>query len=190
MKRIAPFIAALILSACSGTTMPKNEFDKKAMDSLLSQAVSSGDVIGVSALVHDEGETVYTGAYGLRDRENNKPVTHDTVWRIYSMTKPITSVIIMGLQEEGKLSLQDPVSKYIPELANMQVASLGEDGNPKFTPQRRPMTLEDLMLHRAGLGYGIFGDINPVETLYEKAGLFTPSAVSYTHLTLPTTPYV
>ena len=155
--------------------MPQNKFDTKAMDSLLSKAVSSEDVIGVSALVYDDGETVYTGAFGLRDRENNKPVTHDTVWRIYSMTKPITSVIIMDLQEEGKLSLQDPVSKYIPELANMQVASLGEDGNPKFTPQRRPMTLEDLMLHRAGLGYGIFGEVNPVETLYAKAGLFTPS---------------
>ena len=57
----------------------------------------------------------------------------------------------------------------------MQVASLGDDGNPKFTPQHRPMTLEDLMLHRAGLGYGIFGEVNPVETLYAKAGLFTPS---------------
>jgi len=155
--------------------MPQNKFDTKAMDSLLSKAVSSEDVIGVSALVYDDGETVYTGAFGLRDRENNKPVTHDTVWRIYSMTKPITSVIIMDLQEEGKLSLQDPVSKYIPELANMQVASLGDDGNPKLTPQHRPMTIEDLMLHRAGLGYGIFGDINPVETLYAKAGLFTPS---------------
>ena len=155
--------------------MPQNKFDTKAMDSLLSKAVASEDVIGVSALVYDDGETVYTGAFGLRDRENNKPVTHDTVWRIYSMTKPITSVIIMDLQEEGKLSLQDPVSKYIPELANMQVASLGDDGNPKFTPQRRPMTLEDLMLHRAGLGYGIFGEVNPVETLYAKAGLFTPS---------------
>lgn len=155
--------------------MPQNKFDTKAMDSLLSKAVASEDVIGVSALVYDDGETVYTGAFGLRDRENNKPVTHDTVWRIYSMTKPITSVIIMDLQEEGKLSLQDPVSKYIPELANMQVASLGDDGNPKLTPQHRPMTLEDLMLHRAGLGYGIFGDINPVETLYAKAGLFNPS---------------
>ena len=155
--------------------MPQNKFDTKAMDSLLSKAVSSEDVIGVSALVYDDGETVYTGAFGLRDRENNKPVTHDTVWRIYSMTKPITSVIIMDLQEEGKLSLQEPVSKYIPELANMQVASLGDDGNPKFTPQHRPMTLEDLMLHRAGLGYGIFGEVNPVETLYAKAGLFTPS---------------
>jgi len=155
--------------------MPQNKFDKKAMDSLLSKAVSSEDVIGVSALVYDDGETVYTGAFGLRDRENDKPVKHDTVWRIYSMTKPITSVIIMDLQEEGKLSLQDPVTKYIPELANMQVASLGDDGNPQFTPQHRPMTLEDLMLHRAGLGYGIFGEVNPVETLYAKAGLFDPS---------------
>ena len=58
--------------------MPQNKFDTKAMDSLLSKAVASEEVIGVSALVYDDGETVYTGAFGLRDRENNKPVTHDT----------------------------------------------------------------------------------------------------------------
>jgi len=172
MRKLASTIAALILISCSETKMPENNIDNTAIDTLLSGAVSSGDVIGVSALVFDKGQPVYKGAFGLRDREAEKPVELDTVWRIYSMTKPITSVIIMDLQEEGKLSLQDPVSKYIPELAKMQVAGVDENGKPKFTPQKRPMTIEDLMLHRAGLGYGIFGDINPVETLYAKAGLF------------------
>ena len=90
------------------------------------------------------------------------------------MTKPITSVVIMDLQEEGKLKLSAPVSKYIPQLANMKVAKMGEDGIPILEPQARPITLEDLMLHRSGMGYGIFGPVNPVAAAYEKAGLVTP----------------
>ena len=144
------------------------------MDRLLSEAVSSGEVIGTSAMVFDEGEIVYKGAFGLGDRERKTSVDMDSVWRIYSMTKPITSVVIMDLQEEGNLKLSDPVSKYIPELADMKVAKIGEDGNPTFEPQARPITLEDLMLHRSGIGYGIFGPVNAVAAAYEKAGLVTP----------------
>jgi len=112
--------------------------------------------------------------WSLMRGERNTPVDMDTVWRIYSMTKPVTSVVIMDLQEEGKLKLSDPVSKYIPELANMMVAKIGDDGQPSFEPQRRPITLEDLMLHRSGMGYGIFGPVNAVAAAYEKAGLVTP----------------
>ena len=144
------------------------------MDRLLSEAVSSGEVVGTSAMVFDEGEIVYKGAFGLGDRERKTSVDMDSVWRIYSMTKPITSVVIMDLQEEGKLKLSDPVSKYIPELADMKVAKIGEDGNPTFEPQARPITLEDLMLHRSGIGYGIFGPVSAVAAAYEKAGLVTP----------------
>jgi len=104
----------------------------------------------------------------------NLPVAMDTVWRIYSMTKPVTSVIIMDLFEEGKLALEDPVEKYIPELGQMQVLSAGPDGTPVFTPQQRPMTIKDLLLHRAGMGYGIFGEVNPIETAYANAGLLDP----------------
>lgn len=150
-------------------------FDTAAMDALLSGSIETGEHVGVSALVYDEGFTVYKGAFGMADRERDYAVDMDTVWRIYSMTKPVTSVLIMDLQEDGLLNLNDPVSKYIPELANMQVVSLGEDGKPKFTPQAVPMTVKDLMLHRAGMGYGIFGDVNPVETAYGAAKLFEPS---------------
>lgn len=169
--------AALSLQACSGganVPMPP-EFDQAAMDALLSEAVTSGEHVGVSALVFDEGVTVYQGAFGMADRERNYAVDLNTVWRIYSMTKPVTAVLIMDLQEEGLLNLNDPVRKYIPELANMQVMSLGEDGQANVTPQAVPMTVKDLMLHRAGMGYGIFGDINPIETAYGAAKLFEPN---------------
>lgn len=181
--KLALTLSAMLLMGCSAAStdiekdtemMPVPKFDTAAMDSLLSTAVSSGDVIGTSALVFNEGHRVYEGAFGLGDRERKTPVTLDTVWRIYSMTKPVTSVIIMDLQEEGKLKLSDPVSKYIPELGNMRVAKMGDDGKPAFEPQARPMTIEDLLLHRSGLGYGIFGPVNPVAASYEKAGLFTP----------------
>ncbi|NNE57052.1 MAG: beta-lactamase family protein [Hellea sp.] len=162
--------AAAMLAACQ--TTPVNNFDVAAMDSLLSGAVDSGEIIGVSALVFDEGQVVYENAFGLRDRERGDPVELDTVFRIYSMSKPITSALIMDLVEEGKISLDDPVSKYIPELADMQVAGVDDNGTPKLSAQTSPMTIEDLLLHRAGLGYGIFGPMNPVEELYEKAGLF------------------
>lgn len=182
-------ISALVLSACQdarqtektaetipspnekpGTPMP--EFDTKAMDALLSNAVANGDVPGVSALVFDEGHIVYKGAFGLRDVERKQPVELDSVFRIYSMTKPITSALIMDLQEEGQLNINDPASQYIPELANMKVATLGPDGKPVLVDQNPQMTIKDLLLHRAGMGYGIFGDMNAVESLYAKAGLF------------------
>jgi CubicO group peptidase (beta-lactamase class C family) len=149
-------------------------FDGAALDQMLDRAVKTGEVVGVSALVFDGGEVVYEGAYGMRDRERGKPVELDSVFRIYSMTKPITSAIIMDLEEDGLLNIKDPAAKYIPELADMQVMSVGEDGKPAFAPQKTPMTIEDLLLHRAGLGYGIFGPIHPVGKAYGEAGLFDP----------------
>lgn len=163
---------ALLMGGCGNkeaTTQP--EFDKVAMDTLFTQAVATGEIIGVSALVFDEGQVVYKGAFGQADRERNVDVDYDTVFRIYSMTKPITSALIMDLQEEGLLNVNDPVSKYIPELADMQVATVRDDGTISLAAQTLPMTLKDLLLHRAGLGYGIFGPVSPVEEKYIAAKL-------------------
>lgn len=182
LKQTLP-LSLLLLVGCAAdtdTSAPSPEpaapaFDTAAMDTLLSGAVERGEQVGVSALVFDEGQVVYSGTFGLRDREREQPVEMDTVFRIYSMTKPITAAVIMDLQEDGLLDIDDPVSKYIPELSLMQVVSTGEDGTPVLTPQETQMTVKDLLLHRAGMGYGIFGDVNPVETMYGKAGLFDPS---------------
>ena len=173
--RVSAGLAAVWLAACAGAAEP--EFDKAAMDALLSGAVERGEVVGVAATVFDEGQTVYTGAFGLRDRERDLPVTEDTVWRIYSMTKPITSALIMDLEEDGLLSLSDPASKYIPQLAEMKVVSMGPDGTPVYSEQARPMTVEDLLLHRSGMAYGIFGG-NPVEDAYAGAGLLDPATTT------------
>lgn len=178
----AALSAVFLISACivdssvpdaRMSVEPVAVFDQSAMDSLLERAVDQGDVIGVSALVYDEGKIVYRGAFGLGDRERETPVDMDTVWRIYSMTKPVMSALIMDLVEDDLLSLDDAAAEYIPELANMQVASLGEDGMPVYTPQARPMTIEDLLLHRSGIAYGIFGG-NPIEEAYQQANLFQP----------------
>jgi len=136
------------------TPQNSTSFDTAAMDRLLSSAVERGDVIGVQALVFDEGQTVYRKSFGLADRERNVPVKSDTVYRVYSMTKPVTSALIMNLMQ-------------------MKVVSLGVDGQPKFEDQIRPMTIEDLLLHRAGMAYGIFGG-NPIEDAWAKAGLVDP----------------
>lgn len=185
MKILAPLtlFSALIFSgvACSANPDPgpdqaKDEavtFDKAAMDTLLSQAVESGEVIGVQALVFDEGEVVYRGVFGLGDRERGTALTEDSVYRVYSMTKPMTAALIMDLVEEGKLKLSDPASKYVPQLAQMKVASLDANGVPQFKDQNRPITIEDLMLHRSGLAYGIFG-FSPIEKAYAEADLFNP----------------
>ena len=160
-------------TATSVPNTPAPDFDTAAMDALVSSAVERGDVVGVQALVFDEGHTVYRNSFGLADRERNLPVTSESVYRVYSMTKPVTSALIMDLMEEGKLKLSDPASKYIPQLAEMKVLSLGEDGQPKRDAQARPMTIEDLLLHRAGMAYGIFGG-NPIEDAWAKGDLFNP----------------
>ena len=148
-------------------------FDKATMNTLLGGAVESGKLIGVQALVFDEGEVVYRGVFGLGDRERGTVLTKDSVYRVYSMTKPMTAALIMDLVEEGKLKLSDPASKYVPQLDQMQVASLGSTGVWQFKDQNRPITIEDLMLHRSGLAYGILG-VGPIEKAYAKAELFNP----------------
>ncbi len=178
MKYLAKTLLSSIVlgvTACSPNSEGAPSFDAASMDELLSSAVERGDVLGVQALVFDDGETVYRNNFGLADRERETPVKADTVYRVYSMTKPVTSALIMDLMEEGRLKLSDPASKYIPQLAQMKIVSLGEDGQPKYAEQARPITIEDLLLHRAGMAYGIFGG-NPIEAAWGKADLFNPQA--------------
>ena len=170
--------STFLLAACSAAQTDSRydpvAFDPAPLDARLSEAVESGEVIGVSALVWDEGREVYNAQYGLGDRERGTAVTEDTVWRIYSMTKPMTSAVIMQLVEEGKVSLDDPVSKFIPSFADVRVARLGANGAPEMVAPDRPVTVEHLLTHTAGLGYGIFGEVSPTETMYARAELFKP----------------
>lgn len=153
----SPFlIVALALFIATGTEAQSlGKLDKAAITKTLKGFVDSGELVGVSALVTMDGKEAYFGAFGLADREANRPMARDTVVQIYSMTKPLTGTALMQLWEQGKFHLDDPVSKYIPELANVQVFDGTDDsGAPKLVAANRPFTVRDLTRHTSGLTYG------------------------------------
>ncbi len=133
--------------------------------------VDDGRVAGVMTLVARRGQVVHWDAVGERDVEAGDPLEPDDIFRIYSMTKPITSVATMILVEEGAVSLDDPVAKFIPEFAAVEV--LAADGE-RVDPDR-PIAIEHLLTHTSGLTYGFFGDA-PVDRLYNQSGFFTRAA--------------
>src|SRR6202048_4011200 len=124
-------------------------------------------------------QAVYFENFGVRDVESRRPMTADTIFRLYSMSKPITSVAAMMLVEDGKLSLDDPVSKYIPAFADVKVGVEKRDEHEKpslvLEPVNRPITIEDLLRHTSGLTYGFYGD-STVRKLYPQADLFNGDA--------------
>jgi CubicO group peptidase (beta-lactamase class C family) len=124
---------------------------KIRIDSTLQAFVDSGNIAGVSALIFEQGEEVYYNAYGFADMAAKKPMDRNTIVQIYSMTKPITGTALMTLYEDGKFKLDDPISKYIPEFANMTVYS-GVDANGKVLtePLHREITIRDITRHTAG----------------------------------------
>ncbi len=141
--------------------------------SVMSKHVAEKRIPGASGLIARKGKIAYAETFGLADVEAGKPMKMDTIHRIYSMTKPITGVALMMLYEEGKFQLNDPVAKYLPEFAKMQIAVEEKDpqtGKPvmKTVPAKRPITVRDLMRHTAGLTYGVFGD-TLVDREYRKA---------------------
>ena len=137
--------------------------------------IATGKIPGAVVLIQQHGHPVYFESFGVRDVESRRPMTADSIFRLYSMSKPITSVAAMMLVEDGKLSLGDPLSKYIPAFAKVKVGVDKHDANGKpdlaLEPLVRPITIEDLLRHTSGLTYGFYGD-SPVRKLYANSGLF------------------
>jgi CubicO group peptidase (beta-lactamase class C family) len=137
--------------------------------------IATGKIPGAILLIQQHGRPVYFENFGVRDVATRLPMIPDAIFRLYSMSKPITSVAAMMLVEDGKLSLADPVSKYIPEFANVKVGveKPDEDGKPALAlePVNRPITIEDLLRHTSGLTYGFYGD-SAVRKLYANSDLF------------------
>lgn len=140
---------------------------------VMNRHISEKRIPGASGLIARRGKIAYQETFGMADVEAGKPMQMDTIHRIYSMSKPITSVAVMMLYEEGKFQLNDPVAKYLPEFAKMQVAIEEKDPQTgqsvmKTVPAKRPITVRDLLRHTAGLTYGVFGD-TVVDREYRKA---------------------
>ena len=157
--------------------------------SVMNRHVAEKQIPGAAGLIARRGKIAYQEAFGMADVEAGKPMRLDSIHRIYSMTKPITSVAVMMLYEEGKFQLNDPVAKYLPEFAKMQVGIEEKDpqtGKPalKTVPARRPVTVRDLLRHTAGLTYGFFGD-TLIDREYRKARILSDLNLAefVTHLT-------
>lgn len=143
----------------------------KRLDAGMKGLVDQGRLAGIVTLMARKGKVVHFTAHGKKDIRQPEPMTKDAIFRIYSMTKPVTGVAMMMLYEEGKWRLDDPVTRHLPEFAKLQVYT-GEnpDGTPKVEPQRRPMTMRELMTHTGGLAYGLVG-AHPVDKLFLKANV-------------------
>ena len=142
----------------------------------LQQGVDSGEIPGAVALVARRGQLAYLEHFGQLNPAEGTAMRPDAIFRIASMTKPITSLAIMMLLEQGRLALLDPVAKYLPELANLQVGRMlpaHEDAPPRIVqePLARPITLHDLLRHTAGITYGVPGSANPLKQAYIAAKL-------------------
>src|SRR5580693_3723425 len=140
----------------------------KRLDDGMAQVVADGRVAGMTTLLARHGKVVEFRTYGKASLATGQPMAKDEIFRVYSMSKPITGVAMMILYEEGKWRLDDPVTRYVPEFANLRVMTgVGADGKITTEPMKRPPTMRELMSHTAGFGYGL-GDTNPVDHLYRE----------------------
>ena len=148
------------------------DLDKNRLSEIgdyLHAEVNAGRIAGCLALVARGDQVAFLGTWGDRNREKSLKMTPDTIFRIYSMSKPITSVAAMQLIEAGKMKLDDPVSKYLLSFQKLKVHSKA-DGQLQEIPLDQPMTIRDLLRHTSGLTYGFFGNTE-VDKAYRKAGL-------------------
>lgn len=134
---------------------------------LLDGFVSRGELAGLVAIVARQGKVIHLSHSGMADLERGRAMRDDTIFRIYSMTKPITSVALMMLYEEGRFQLDDPVARYIPAFEGLQVYQGGLAANPDLESPARPMQVRDLLTHTSGLTYGFFSE-TPVDSLYRE----------------------
>jgi len=139
------------------------------IDRLYQRYVDEGKLPGFLAVIARDGGLVHVAKGGLRDVEAGTPVEADTLFRIYSMTKPITSVAAMMLWEEGAFELKDPVSRFIPSFADARVWVGGSQQKPETAPVREPVRLWHLLTHTSGLAYG-FAYAHPVDGIYRDRG--------------------
>ncbi|MGD2218275.1 MAG: serine hydrolase domain-containing protein [Gemmatimonadales bacterium] len=179
---VAPFLASLALSLqLSAQELPVAAPEQVGfsserigrLDTVVQQYVDEGKIAGVVALIARRGQLVHLRGYGHADIEGGTPMMPDAIFRIASMTKAVTSVAVMMLVEEGRLSLYDPLSRYMPAFSSTTVAVATEDASATsrgytVVEAERPITVRDLLTHTSGINYGT----GMVEAEYRQAGLY------------------
>jgi methyl acetate hydrolase len=168
-RKAAEFVmtVGVAVAAFAGSASAQNSPASSALDASLRGAVERKDVPGVVALITDRKGVLYESAFGVADVATGRPLARDTLFRIASMTKPVTSVALMQLVEQGKIALDDPAEKYLPELKNPQVIESfnAATGDYKLRPASKPATVRHMLTHTSGLAYpftsAIWRDFKP-----------------------------
>jgi CubicO group peptidase (beta-lactamase class C family) len=169
MNKTAEFVAgaAVAMAALTGDASAQNSQAGAALDAGLRAAVERKDVPGVVTLVTDRDHVLYRSAFGVADVSTNRPLTTDALFRVASMTKPVTSVALMQLVEQGRVALDDPAEKYLPELRELKVIESfdAKTGDYKLRPPARQPTVRNFLTHTSGLAYpftsAIWRDLKP-----------------------------
>jgi len=149
-----------------------------AVDAAVQGQIDRGELAGAVTLVARHRKLVHLNALGVKDIVTGEPMATDTLFRVYSMTKPVTAVAMMVLYDRGLWTPDDPVAKHLPEFAGVQVfAGLDSQGKPRLEAPGHPPTLLELMTHTAGLSYG-FNPADPVDKLYQAAHIWSSSSLA------------
>lgn len=168
-----PVIAAALTRAAKPEAVGLSSQRLQRLTDVFNADVRSGKIPGAVVVVVRRGQVAYSQSFGFQDRAAGSAMRPDSIFRIASMTKPVTIVAALMLAEEGRLQLMDPASVYLPQLKNLQVGVEVKDGNGErrlvLEPARREVTVQDLMRHTSGMTYGIFGD-SLVQRAYRAAG--------------------
>lgn len=159
--------AFLIIASCEKSDHGMDHDRLSRLDTVMQEFVDREQLAGGSIYVARNGVPAYHKSFGWRDREAKSPMENGSIYRIASQTKALTSVAIMILQEQGKLLINDPLSKYLPEFSNSTVAIATEDGGYSVVPAERPITLRDLLSHTSGIEYGY----GPGAEAWSEAGI-------------------
>lgn len=170
LLRTTLVLALLVLAFPSiGATISRDRLD--AVTAAIQKQIDGGKLAGAVTLASQDGQVIHSLAQGQQSLADNSPMQADTIFRIFSMTKPIAGTALMTLYDQGKFKLSDPVEKYIPEFTDLQVAREdGPDGIPITEPAHHKMTIRELMSHSGGLTYGYFSQ-SQVDTLYKEANV-------------------
>ncbi len=190
-------LTALSISLAFGQSLPtaKPEWvgmSAAKLDKLrqtLQAEVDKGNIPGVVVMINRKGKLVWSEAIGYQNKTAGVPMKKDSIFRIYSMTKPMATVAAMILVEDGKLMLTDPISKYLPEFANMQVSVAGKDSSGataySLVPAEKPITVQDLMRHTSGIGYAEITKNPVLKKAYTDAGLYVDGGTDYDQRRVP-----
>jgi CubicO group peptidase (beta-lactamase class C family) len=178
MKFIFGLLVCCTLMACQSTVGDaKNTagvaesvgFSSERLDKIapvMQEYIDQGKLAGTLTLVARNGKVAYLNAQGMQDKEAGEPMREDTIFRIYSMSKPVTAVAAMTLWEQGKFHMFDPIAKYLPELANIKVYVSGSGENMVVEDAKTPIRIIDLFMHTSGFSYGFTG--SEVDKLYQQ----------------------